>query len=420
MNMLTQEARLNDPGSNHPGSNDPRRKTGLLRLHWRWWVGAVAICILAAGAYVLFAKPGQAQSGGGKPGQNPAARSVPVVAVPSKTGDVGVYLNGLGSVTPLNTVTVKSRVDGQLMKVLFREGQVVREGDLLAEIDARPFETQLTQMEGQLARDQALLKNAKVDLERYRVLVAQDSIPTQQLDTQAALVQQYEGAVKLDQGQVDNARLQLVYSRITAPIGGRLGLRLVDAGNMIHATDTGGLVVITQLQPITVVFTIPEDSLPQVMKKLRAGERLTVDAYDREQKVKLTTGSLLTVDNQIDQTTGTVRLKAVFDNDDAALFPNQFVNARLLLDVKKGAVVVPSVAIQRGTQGAFVYVIKEDQTAAARPVTVGATQGDDAAVEGLKPGEMVVVDGADKLRDGSKVEIQTGEASAAPHKKGKS
>ena len=413
--MFTQEARLNPPGL-----NDPSRKTGFLRSHWRWWVGAAALCILAAGAYVLFAKPGQAQSAGGKQAQNPAARSVPVVAVPSKTGDVGVYLNGLGSVTPLNTVTVKSRVDGQLMKVLFREGQVVRAGDLLAEIDPRPFQVQLDQAEGQLARDKALLKNAQLDLERYKVLVEQDSIPKQQLDTQASLVLQYEGAVKVDQSAIDNAKLQLAYSRITAPIGGRLGLRLVDAGNMVHATDTTGLVVITQLQPITVVFTIPEDSLPQVLKKLRAGERLTVDAYDREQKVKLATGTLLTVDNQIDQTTGTVRMKAIFDNDDAALFPNQFVNARLLLDVKKGAVVVPSVAIQRGTQGAFVYVVKDDQTAAARPITVGATQGDDASVDGVKPGEMVVVDGADKLRDGSKVEIQTGEASAGPRKKGKS
>ena len=390
-----------------------------LARHWRWWAGALAVCLLGAGAYGFVTKRGEAPPGAAKSGQPPQSRSTPVVAMPAKTSDVGVYLVGLGSVTPLNTVTLKSRVDGQLMKVLFREGQAVRAGDLLAEIDPRPFQVQVDQAEGQLARDQALLKNAQLDLERYRVLVEQDSIPKQQLDTQASLVHQYEGAVKVDQAQIDNARLQLTYCHITAPIGGRLGLRLVDVGNMVHATDQNGLVVITQLQPITVIFAIPEDSLPQVMKRVRAGERLTVEAYDREQKVKLAAGALLTVDNQIDQTTGTVRLKAVFDNEDSALFPNQFVNARLLLDTRKGATVVPVVAIQRGTQGAYVYVVKDDQTVAARPVSVGAVQGDDASIEsGVAPGELVVVDGADKLKDGSKVEVSTGEAT--PRRKGKS
>jgi multidrug efflux system membrane fusion protein len=376
----------------------------------RWLVGVVALALVAVGAYLFFARNGDAQSPGGKADKTAAARSVPVVAAPAKTGDIGVYLTGLGSVTPLNTVTVKSRVDGQLMQVLFKEGQIVHAGELLAQIDPRPYQAQLEQAEGQLARDVALLKNAELDLERYRVLVEQDSAPKQQLDTQASLVQQYQGVVKLDQGMVDNAKLQLVYSRITSPITGTVGLRLVDPGNIVHATDTNGLAVITQLQPITVVFTIPEDSLPQVMKKLHAGERLTVEAYDREQRNKLATGYLLTADNQIDPTTGTVRLKAKFDNEDGALFPNQFVNARLLLDVKKGATVVPTVAIQRGAQGPYVYVVKPDQTVSVRQVTVGATQGDDVAIDtGVSPGDLVVVDGADKLKDGAKVDLQPGD-----------
>jgi len=385
---------------------EPAAQAGLSRA--RWLVVVCALALVAVGGYLFFfARNGGAQSPGGKTDKSAAVRSVPVVATPARTGDVGVYLTGLGSVTPLNTVTVKSRVDGQLMQVLFKEGQVVHAGDLLAQIDPRPFQVQLTQAEGQLARDLALLKNAELDLERYKVLVEQDSAPRQQLDTQAALVRQYEGAVKVDQGQVDNAKLQLVYSRITAPITGTIGLRLVDAGNIVHATDTNGIAVITQLQPITVVFTIPEDSLPRVMKKLHAGERLTVEAYDREQRNKLATGYLLTADNQIDPTTGTVRLKAKFDNEDGVLFPNQFVNARLLLDVKKDATVVPSVAIQRGTQGSYVFVVKPDQTVAARPITVGPSQGDDTAVEsGIAPGDLVVVDGADKLKDGAKVELQ--------------
>ncbi len=386
---------------------------------WTWWLAALVILtLLGVGGYMLWQKPVNAQQAG-KRGGDLAARSIPVVAVAAKTGSVNVYLNGLGTVTPLKTVTVRSRVDGQLMRVLFREGQVVKEGELLAEIDPRPFQVQLTQAEGQMARDQALLANARIDLERYRTLLAQDSIAKQLVDTQEALVRQYEGTVKVDQSQIDNARLQLVYSRVTAPVAGRLGLRQVDQGNIVRASDPNGLVVITQLQPITVVFTIPEDSLPPVMKKLQAGEKLPVDAYDRADKVKLAMGTLLTADNQIDPATGTVKLKAQFANDDYALFPSQFANVRMLVDAQRDATVIPTAAIQRGTPGTFVYVVNADSTVTVRPVKLGATQGEVVAVDaGLAPGEMVVVDGADKLREGAKIELAARDPAATAPKGG--
>jgi membrane fusion protein, multidrug efflux system len=390
-----------DPAATEIPAGDPPRSSR------RWWVGLLVLVLLGMGAYLFVTHQGTAPSGSPTRGQTAGPRPLPVTAVPAKVGDLNVYLTGLGAVTPLNTITVKSRVDGQLMQVPFREGQIVKTGDVLAEIDPRPFEVQLTQAEGQMARDQALLKNAQLDLQRYRVLVAQDSIAKQQMDTQESLIRQYEGAVKVDQGLIDSAKLQLLYCHITAPIGGRVGLRLVDPGNIVHATDTTGLVVITQLQPVAVVFAIAEDSLPAVLAKLTAGESLPVEAYDREQRQKLAVGSLLTVNNQIDPTTGTVRLKAVFPNTDNALFPNQFVNARLLLEVKRGATVVPAAAIQRSPQGAFVYVVKADQTAAMRPVTIGVSQGDATAISaGLVLGDLVVTDGVERLRDGVPVEVQ--------------
>jgi multidrug efflux system membrane fusion protein len=321
------------------------------------------------------------------------------------SGDFDVYLNALGTVTARGTVTVRSRVDGQLMRVLFDEGQVVKAGQLLAEIDPRPFEVQLEQMNGQLAKDQALLANAKVDLERYQTLLAQDSIAKQQVDTQASLVRQYEATIASDKGQVNNAKLQLSFTKIVAPIAGRLGLRQVDAGNMIHVNDTAGLVVITQVQPIDVVFPIPETNLPRLQRRLREGDPPVVDAYDRNQTRKLATGKLITIDNQIDTATGTIKLKAAFANDDSALFPNQFVNVRMLLDTLHGATIVPAAAILRGAPGAFVYVVKEDKTVTVRPVKVGPIEGENAVIEsGIAPGEVVVVDGTDRLREGAKVE----------------
>ena len=392
MTMSPEERNLN---------SDPQPIDPAKRSRRRWSLLILVVLLFAAGWYLLSGRGG---APAGKKGAKPAAPPTPVLALPARKGDVGVYLNGLGSVTPLNTVTVKSRIDGQLMEVRFREGQIVKRGDLLALIDPRPYQVQLTQAEGQMTRDTELLRNARVDLQRYRLLWSQDSIPKQQLDTQESLVRQDEGAVKIDQGQIDAARLQLIYSRITAPVGGRVGLRQVDPGNIIHATDTNGLVVITQLQPAAVLFPIPEDSLPPVLAKLKAGARLPVEAYDRELKQKLAAGTLLTVDNQIDPTTGTVKLKALFPNLNNELFPNQFVNARLLLEIRRQAVLVPSSSIQRGPQGTFVYLVKSDSTVTVRPVTVGVVQGDDTSIaSGLAEGELVVADGAERLREGSKV-----------------
>jgi multidrug efflux system membrane fusion protein len=395
--MSTREGEENK-SSEYTNSLPPRK---------RWWIVLLVVCLLALGAYALLVKTGKMPFGNAGNQRKPSVPGIPVVAAQAKKSNFSIYISGLGSVTPVYTVTVKSRVDGQLMEVLYREGQMVNQGDLLAKIDPRPFQVQLTQAEGQLTRDQALLKNAMVDLERYRVLWQQDSIQKQQLDTQEALVKQYEGVVKTDQGLIENAKLQLVYCRISSPITGRAGLRLVDPGNIVHANDTSGLVVITQLQPITVVFPIPEDNLPLVLAKLKTGKQLTVEAYDREEKRKLAEGSLLTIDNQVDPATGTVRFKAVFANKNDELFPNQFVNAHLMVDVKTDATVVPASATQRGPRGTYLYVVKTDNTVTQRPIEIGETQrGQTVIRSGVEPGELVVVDGAERLRDGARVEVK--------------
>ena len=362
-----------------------------------------AVAVVALVVLVLWAR--RLVTGAAPRGQA-AEHAVPVAVEPARTGDIAVHLDGIGTVTPRAMVTVHTRVDGELIAVQYHEGQTVARGDLLAQIDPRPFQVQLQQAEGQRARDEALLENAKVDLARYRGLSKADAIPKQQLDTQEALVRQDEAAIAVDEGQIEAAKLNLVYSRVTSPVDGRIGLRLVDPGNIVHASDSGGLAVVTQLRPIDVVFTLPEDSLPDVLAKVRAGEKLAVDALDREKTRQLARGTLLTIDNTIDPTTGTVRLKAEFPNEDDSLFPNQFVNARLELEVRHGVTLVPEAAVQRGTQGTFVWVVKDDETVEMRPVRLGVTEGSIAAVDtGVNPGERVVVDGAEGLRPGARVAL---------------
>ncbi|HKW27643.1 MAG TPA: MdtA/MuxA family multidrug efflux RND transporter periplasmic adaptor subunit [Terriglobales bacterium] len=331
------------------------------------------------------------------------AQPIPVSVATVQRRDFPVYLTGLGSVTAFNTVALKSRVDGQLVQVAFREGREVRKGDLLAVIDPRPYQVALDQAQATLLKDQSQLKNAQLDLERYKGLVAAGVVSHQQVDTQDALVGQLQGAVGADKAAIENARLNLSYCHITAPVDGRIGLRLVDTGNLVHATDANPLLVITQLQPIAIIFTLPEDSLPVVAQHMRSGT-LKVEAYNRDDQTRLATGNLLTIDNQIDQTTGTGKLKAIFDNHERDLWPNQFVNVRLLLEVRKNATVLPAASLQRGPSGTFAYIVKANNTVEMRPVTPSLTQGNVAAIaQGISPGEVVVTDGQDKLQNGSKV-----------------
>ncbi len=368
-------------------------------VRWRLQLGTGAVVLVLLTFWAVRASRSSAAPTG-------AGRSVPVVAATARKGEMNVNLTGLGTVVPLSTVTVHSRVDGQLMRIAFTEGQLVREGDLLAEIDPRPFQVQLMQAEGQLAKDQAAAKNASMDLVRFQDLARQGILAQQQLDAQVSLVNQSEATLKADQAQVESAKLNLVYSRITAPLSGRVGLRLVDLGNMVHATDAGGLVVIAPVQPINVVFTIPADSIQQVMARSRQGTRLPVEAYDRELKHMLAEGELEAIDNQVDTSTGTVKLKARFANENLALFPNQFVNAQLHVDTLKDVIIIPTAAIQQSPQGPYVYLVKTDGTVELRIVGIRATEGDDTALQsGVKNGETVVTDGMEKLRPGSKVTI---------------
>jgi multidrug efflux system membrane fusion protein len=389
-------------GRPRPGEHLPREGSKK-----RWWLWLLVLALLGYGGYRLRERLGQKPPSSAGQAASSGPRGVPVVAATARIGNMPLYLRGLGSVTPIYTVTVKSRVDGQLMRVLYREGDIVHQGNLLAEIDSRPYEVQLEQAQGQLLKDQAALANARIDLNRYQTLLTHNAIAEQQVATQKAAITQDEGAVTSDQAQIDGAKLNIVYCHVTAPITGRIGLRLVDPGNMVHATDANGLLVITQIQPISVIFTIAEDQLPVVLKRTRAGQRLRVDTFDRTMTTKIATGSLTTIDNQIDQATGTVRLRATFDNKDNALFPNQFVNARLLVEEKHGVTLVPTATVQRNSQTTYVYIVKPDSTVSVRPVAIGTTEGEDSEVtSGLSPGEVVVMTGVDKLQEGSKVTVQ--------------
>lgn len=381
--------------------------------HSRRWLLSLLVLLLIAGLCWVFwpsspatKAPGAGKPGGGRPGFGAFGGPVPVRVAPATVGDFPLYYKALGTVTATNTVNVRSRVGGELVKINFKEGQRVKAGDLLAEIDPRSYQIALQQAEGTLAQNQAQLKNAQIDLERYKGLFAEDSIAKQTLDTQAALVAQYQGTIKTNQAAVGDARLNLDFTRIRAPISGRLGLRQLDVGNLVAANDTTALVVITQTQPITVVFTLPETELSTVLSRYRSGAQLPVQAWDRGDTQQLSVGVLSSLDNQIDTTTGTLKFKAGFENQDEMLFPNQFVNVRLLADTLKDVVLVPSAAMQFGTNGTFAYVMDGDNKVTIRSLKLGASDGDLTVVkEGLAKGERVVLEGTDRLRDGSEVEV---------------
>ena len=378
------------------------RRSRLRPLLWLLLVAAIV-----AGGIRYFPWPDTQPKNSGRP---PAGAPVPVGVAPVEKGNMPVTLSQLGTVTPLAMVTVKTQISGYLMHVAFTEGQMVKKGDFLAQIDPRPYQVALAQAEGQLAKDQALLKNAQLDLVRYNTLVAQNSVAKQTRDTQESLVGQNQATIKSDQAQIDAQKLNLTYCRIISPVTGRVGLRQVDAGNYVQTSDPNGIVVVTQLQPISVIFTLPEDNLPEVMKRVRAGATLPVTAFDRTGANEIAKGKLDTVDNQIDPTTGTVKLRAIFDNEQETLFPNQFVNVKLLVNTLPDADIVPNSAIQRGAPGTFVYLVKPDRTATVQKVKLGPSDGQRIAIlSGLQPGDSVVIDGADRLRDGAKITVASGE-----------
>ena len=375
-----------------------------------WKSIVIAVLIVLGGWFVFYHIAGENSANSSRRKHEGA---MPVGVATAKTGDMPMYLTGLGAVTPRNTVTVQSRVAGQLMSVLFKEGQMVKSGDLLAQIDPRPYEAQLEQAQGQLTRDEALLKNARIDLARYQTLLKQNSIAEQQVATQTYLVKQYEGAVENDKGAVDNAKVNLDYTRITSPIDGRVGLKQVDPGNIVQAPATT-IAVVTQLQPIDVVFALPEDNIPAIMQQEQAGETLKTEAWSRDNTIKITEGSLLAIDNQVDPTTGTVKFKAEFPNENNTLFPSQFVNVRMLLSVRHGVTLIPSAAVQHGSQGTFVYLV-DDDTVSLKTITTGPSQGNVTLVEkGVHPGDELVVDGADRLRDGAAIDIAAIDGKPSP------
>ncbi|MPV64496.1 MdtA/MuxA family multidrug efflux RND transporter periplasmic adaptor subunit [Burkholderia sp. BE17] len=404
----------NDPAS--PAARRPRRTLmiGTLAvavigglLWWQPWSRTPAAGSAATGA---AAGSGASSGAGGHRGRGgPAAMAnvpQPVQVATATQGEMPIVLSALGTVTPLANVTVKTQLSGYLQSVSFQEGQIVKKGDVLAQIDPRPYQVSLENAEGTFARDSALLATARLDLKRYQTLLSQDSIASQTVDTQKSLVKQYEGAVKTDQAAIDSAKLNLTYARITAPVSGRVGLRQVDPGNYVTPGDSNGIVVITQLQPMSVIFTTSEDNLPQILKQVNAGQKLSVTAYNRNNTVPLETGSLATLDNQIDTSTGTVKLRANFDNKEGMLFPNQFVNTRLLVDVMRNATIVPTSAVLTGSIGQFVYVVKPDNTVTVRKVKPGPVDGERTSiVSGIALGERVVTDGSDRLREGAKISI---------------